>query len=82
MDNAIKIISLAVGLNLILTVQTFAGPPFLTDDPEPVDYQHWEFYLFGIGDHTSVSELHHQRPGYGIKLWRAARHAASSDRCR
>src|ERR1019366_8989957 len=22
-----------------------AGPPFLTDDPEPVEYQHWEFYL-------------------------------------
>ncbi len=21
-----------------------AGPPFRTDDPEPVDYQHWEFY--------------------------------------
>lgn len=20
----------------------FAGPPFVTDDPEPVDYQHWE----------------------------------------
>jgi hypothetical protein len=22
-----------------------AGPPFVTDDPEPVDNQHWEFYL-------------------------------------
>ena len=22
-----------------------AGPPFLTDDPEPVDYQNWEFYI-------------------------------------
>jgi len=22
-----------------------AGPPFRTDDPEPVEYQHWEFYL-------------------------------------
>jgi len=21
-----------------------AGPPFRTDDPEPVDYRHWEFY--------------------------------------
>ena len=21
------------------------GPPFITDDPEPVDYQHWEVYL-------------------------------------
>jgi hypothetical protein len=23
-----------------------AGPPFLTDDPEPVDFKHWEAYLF------------------------------------
>ncbi len=30
-----------------------AGPPFLTDDPEPVDYQHWEFYVFGSGDRTA-----------------------------
>jgi hypothetical protein len=35
---------------LFLTPPAFAGPPFLTDDPEPVDYQHWEAYLFTIGD--------------------------------
>jgi hypothetical protein len=23
----------------------WAGPPFVTDDPEPVEYQHWEVYL-------------------------------------
>jgi len=22
-----------------------AGPPFVTDDPEPVEYRHWEFYV-------------------------------------
>ncbi len=26
-----------------------AGPPFQTDDPEPVPYQHFEFYTFSIG---------------------------------
>lgn len=26
-----------------------AGPPFVTDDPEPVDYQHWEVYGFTAG---------------------------------
>ena len=36
-------------LNLILAVRIFAGPPFLTDDPEPVEYQHWEAYLFTMG---------------------------------
>lgn len=30
-----------------------AGPPFLTDDPEPVDYQHYEFYTFSQGTHVS-----------------------------
>lgn len=34
---------------------TWAGPPFLTDDPEPTDFQHWEIYaplleISGKGD--------------------------------
>jgi len=29
------------------------GPPFLTDDPEPVDLNHWEFYVFGQGDRSA-----------------------------
>jgi len=24
---------------------SFAAPPFVTDDPEPVEYRHWEIYL-------------------------------------
>jgi hypothetical protein len=28
-----------------LPISTMAGPPFHTDDPEPVDYHHGEFYL-------------------------------------
>ena len=27
------------------------GPPFQTDDPEPVPFRHWEFYLASIGFH-------------------------------
>ncbi len=26
-----------------------AGPPFITDDPEPVDLGHWEVYGFSAG---------------------------------
>ena len=39
--------SFAAGaLILVSFVQKgFAGPPFFTDDPEPVDYKHWEVYL-------------------------------------
>jgi len=31
-----------------------AGPPFSTDDPEPVDYQHWEFYI--ASQHTQTAD--------------------------
>jgi Putative MetA-pathway of phenol degradation len=30
-----------------------AGPPFVTDDPEPAEYQHWEFYLASQIEHES-----------------------------
>jgi hypothetical protein len=29
-----------------------AGPPYLTDDPEPTDYQHFEIYTFNSGTVT------------------------------
>jgi len=44
-----KIISSALGLSLVLSGRLWAGPPFLTDDPEPVDLHHWEAYLFTSG---------------------------------
>jgi len=28
------------------------GPPYQTDDPVPVDYRHYEFYIFGAADGT------------------------------
>jgi len=37
------------------TTPAFAGPPFLTDDPEPVPFKHWEFYLFSTVDATRKS---------------------------
>ena len=30
------------------------GPPYQTDDPVPVDYQNYEFYIFGSADETPV----------------------------
>ncbi len=41
---------LTVPAALLLATAALAGPPFLTDDPEPVPYRHWEAYLFGILD--------------------------------
>lgn len=39
---------------LVLAPLALAGPPFVTDDPDPVDYQHWEVYLFSIYSHTHI----------------------------
>jgi hypothetical protein len=44
-----KVVLVAV-LLLAAFGRAWAGPPFLTDDPEPVPYRHWEFYLFGTMD--------------------------------
>jgi hypothetical protein len=36
--------------------RAWAGPPFVTDDPETVEYRHWEVYLFAIYDHTAGTD--------------------------
>jgi hypothetical protein len=38
---------------LLLSSPALAGPPYRTDDPEPVDYQHFEFYTFSAGTRVS-----------------------------
>ncbi|HUI09082.1 MAG TPA: hypothetical protein VL221_02080 [Bacteroidota bacterium] len=45
-----------------------AGPPFKTDDPEPVDLRHWEFYLASVGEYApsaSSATLPHIEVNYG-----------------
>jgi hypothetical protein len=39
-----------IWLAVSLTTYAFAGPPFLTDDPEPVPFRHYEFYAFSTLD--------------------------------
>ena len=39
----------------VAATPAFAGPPFQTDDPEPVEYHHYEAYAFGTFDHSSAS---------------------------
>lgn len=33
----------------VVSGPAMAGPPFITDDPEPVDLGHWEVYAFSAG---------------------------------
>jgi hypothetical protein len=49
------LLRLALLLQLIIVSDpAWAGPPFQTDDPEPVDFRHYEFYVFGGTDGTPV----------------------------
>ncbi|HEV2327937.1 MAG TPA: hypothetical protein VGY56_04005 [Verrucomicrobiae bacterium] len=54
---------------LLLGVCAYAGPPYVTDDPEPVEYQHWEFYVASMdqkvgGDWSGTAP--HFELNYGV----------------
>lgn len=54
---------------LIITSTAFPGPPFNTDDPEPVPYRHWEFYLSSINSfqhNLATGTLPHFELNYGL----------------
>ncbi len=54
---------------LSVPFSALAGPPFLTDDPEPVEYKNWEMYLAsqGSNDRSGVSATApHVEINYGI----------------
>ncbi|MCX6237030.1 MAG: hypothetical protein NTY07_05630 [Bacteroidia bacterium] len=43
-----------IGILILLCVQPiYAGPPFNTDDPQPVDFKHWEYYISSINTFQS-----------------------------
>ncbi len=46
----IILMAMTVGVGTAGRVQ--AGPPYLSDDPEPTDVGHWEIYNFAIGAET------------------------------
>src|SRR5579884_1033559 len=52
------IVALFIAFYLVMIPTSFAGPPFVTDDPEPVDFHHWEFYVASMS-----SKYHSDWPG-------------------
>jgi len=55
----------------LFAVSVLAGPPFFTDDPEPIDYRHWEFYLASAQTKTRLGyagTAPHVEFNYGIAL--------------
>ena len=54
---------------VLLAGTVVAGPPFVTDDPEPVEYHNWEFYIASIqskynGDWSGTAP--HLELNYGV----------------
>ena len=50
-----KVPSLLLFLAIFFSLAVaWAGPPFQTDDPEPIDYKNYEFYTFTSADGTPV----------------------------
>jgi hypothetical protein len=51
MKNLPRLLCPAIALGSA-TTSLAGGPPFNTDDPEPVDWRHWEVYFASIYSHT------------------------------
>jgi hypothetical protein len=49
---AIRGIVASLAALVALPGAAMAGPPYMSDDPEPTDYQHYEIYLFSSGTNT------------------------------
>jgi len=43
---------LLLSIAALLAAPAIAGPPFVSDDPEPTAAGHWEIYGFGAGTHA------------------------------
>jgi hypothetical protein len=56
---------LVLALSMAAASPSIAGPPYVTDDPEPTDTGHWENYLFTESTHVAGQT---DRPEAGIEI--------------
>jgi len=63
-------ILIITGILFLMTIQqAFAGPPFNTDDPQPVDLNHWEYYISTMNtfhEEVSTGTSPHLEVNYGL----------------
>ncbi len=65
---AIIVASLLLVASLFVRGTAWAGPPFLTDDPEPVERGHWELYLasqWSAANRAATGSAPHVEVNYG-----------------
>ena len=55
-----------LGLLMMAAVTAFAGPPFQTDDPDPVAFRHFEMYAFELSDSTTAGGTALEVPSYEV----------------
>jgi len=54
---------------ILISNTAFSGPPYDTDDPVPVDFRSWEFYVSSISSYyktTAQGTLPHFEANYGV----------------
>ena len=64
----VKLVALFI---LLASLPAFAGPPFQTDDPEPVPYKNFETYAFELSDGTRAGGTVLELPAWEMN-WGAA----------
>lgn len=60
--------SLALAILLVVDAAS-AGPPFVTDDPEPIGHRHWELYVASLANHDTdgwSGTAPHLEANYGV----------------
>ena len=57
--------ALGLAVLFVLASPALAGPPYLTDDPEPTETGHWENYLFTEGVRAEGEKI---TPAAGVEL--------------
>src|SRR3984885_15466366 len=62
---SIRGVGVVVGAALLLCNPASAGPPYITDDPEPTDTGNWENYLYVEGTRAGDA---FDAPGAGIEI--------------
>jgi len=65
MIGAARVVLLVLVLSVGTISPSLAGPPYVTDDPEPTDTGHWENYLYTETAHVAGQTV---RPEAGIEI--------------
>ena len=63
-----SLLAVASAAWVLCPIRAWAGPPFLTDDPEPVEYKHLEFYAatqWAAARHAASGTCPHVEVNYG-----------------